>query len=191
MKIRLYLCVFLSVLLLSGCVVIGLRQHYSFLSKEERGLVVWTNLEDSLKNIKNDERIYAITGGQMHEMIKDCERAMIYCWSPHCTSEHCVSLDYLQRNCNEKSVELFVIVDYFDDAFCQISSLTDHPLFIINSKYYGSEYCKRLERLFFVDLLGENEYKNQEENFWYRYIYFENGNFVTLMQDPSELNYKL
>lgn len=168
-----------------GITTLGIRQHYDDLSKEEQSLVVWTQPEEFMGDVANDGRIYAITGEQLREMIEECPRALLYIWDPICKSEKCVSLEYLQRLCNEQSVELYVIVEYFYGAFSQNIELTDHPLFVKNSEVYGTDRCKPLEKMFLVDLLGNHVYDENAETMWHRYIYFEDGKFVETMREPT------
>lgn len=168
-----------------GISVLGVRQHYDDLSKEEQALVVWTQPEEFMEHVVNDGRIYAITGKQLRIMIEKSHRALLYAWDPICKSEKCVSLEYLQRACNEQSVELYVIVDYFFGAFSQNTELTDHPLFVKNSEVYGTDRCEQLSKMFLVDLLGNLIYNENTETIWYRYIYFEDGKFVKTMREPS------
>ncbi len=168
-----------------GITVLGVRQHYDDLSKEEQSLVVWTQPEEFMGDVANDGRIFAVTGKQLRDMIKECSRALLYAWDPVCTSERCVSLEYIQRLCKEQSVELYVVVDYFFGAFSQNTELTDHPLFVINSKVYGTDRCKPLSKMFLVDLLGNHIYDENAKTMWHRYMYFEDGNFVKTMREPS------
>ncbi|MBP9994816.1 MAG: hypothetical protein KBT67_07775 [bacterium] len=168
-----------------GISMLGVRQHYDDLSKEEQSLVVWTQPEEIMGHVANDGRIYAITGGQLRMMIEESPRALLYTWDPVCKSEKCVSLEYLQRLCNEQSVELYVVVDYFFGAFSQNAELTDHPLFVKNSEVYGTDRCEPLSKMFLVDLLGEHIYNENAETIWYRYMYFEDGKFVKTIREPS------
>lgn len=165
----------------------GIRQHFDDLSEEERHSVVWTNRDDTLKNIKNDGRIYAITGNQLSDMLSDYPQALVYEWSPTCKSDKCVSLNYIQHFCDENSVELFVVVDSFQGAFTQITELTQHPLFVRNSLIYGSKRSKVLCERFYIDLLGNDIYEKHKDELRQRYLYFENGDFVKVLREPSEL----
>ena len=169
-----------------GIRVLGVRQHYDDLSEEEKSSVVWTHPEEHIGDVANDGRIYAITGRQLRMMIEECPRAVLYCWDPFCKSEVCVSLHHLQRRCNEHSVKLFVVADFFFGAFTQNLALTDHPLFVKNSEVYGTDRCATLQKLFFIDLLGDSVYNENAETFlWHRYLYFEDGKFVDVITNPD------
>lgn len=174
----------LSLFLFSGCRVLGVRTHFERdLDIEERQKVIWMQECDAIDNLKNDGCIYAITGTQLKKCLARSEKALVYHWDPHCSSEFCHPLSVVQHFCEEHDVDLFVITEFFMDCFSQIKSLKDFPLLAINERYYATDNCQRLENLFYTDLIGEDIYKQNAEISWYRYSYYENGNFVAFVRD--------
>ena len=168
----------------SGCIVMGYRNHFSRdLTPEQQSKVVWDATDNDLLSMENDGRIYAINGKQMQKMVQANPKAIVYQWSPHCTSEACLFLSAIQTLCDNNGIALFVVADYFHDAFSQ-NQVLSHPLFIANEKHYKTDVCHKLEKRFYIDLLGENTYNETKEISWYRYAYFENGKFVKYIEDP-------
>ena len=181
-------CTILILLLLlifqSGCVVMGYRTHFSRdLTPEQQSKVVWGATDDELLSLTNDGRIYAINGKQMKQLVEAQPKAMVYQWSPHCTSENCQPLSAMQSFCDQNGIALFVVADYFHESFSQIHALSG-PLYIADERYYKTSVCPKLEKRFYIDLLGEETYNETKEINWYRYAYFENGRFVKYLEDP-------
>ena len=152
------------------------------LTDEQKNNVCWTSDSISLIGMKNDNRIYAINAHQMKELLKTNEKAIIYQWSPHCSSENCTSLGLTQSYCDEKGIELYVVVDYYADAFSQIESIKN-PLLSISERYYNTELTQELSELFYKELLGE---KYDKKNY-HRFYYFENGEFVRTYDSVNNL----
>ena len=142
------LFILLSLLVIQGCVIIGYRNHFSRdLTPEQQSKVVWNTPDERLLSLKNDGRIFAINGKQMQKMVQPHPKAIVYQWSPHCTSEACLSLSAIQT-------------------------------------HYKTDVCHKLEKRFYIDLLGEENYNATKEISWYRYAYFEKGKFVRYIRDP-------
>ena len=145
--------------------------------------MVWDATDNDLLSMENDGRIYAINGKQMQKMVQAHPKAIVYQWSPHCTSEACLSLSAIQTLCDNNGIALFVVADYFHDAFSQ-NQVLSRPLFIADEKHYKTDVCNKLKKRFYIDLLGESTYNATKDISWYRYAYFENGEFVKYIEDP-------
>ena len=167
-----------------GCAIIGYRTHFlRDLTKEEQRRVVWDATDNELPSLANDGRIYAINGNQMMQLVEAQPKAIVYRWSPHCSSESCLPLSAMQTFCDQNGIALFVVADYFHESFSQIHALSN-PLYIANERYYKTSVCPKLEKLFYTDLLGEETYNATKDISWYRYTYFESGRFVKYLKDP-------
>lgn len=179
----------ISILLLlivfqSGCVVMGYRTHFSRdLTPEQQSKVIWGTIDDELLSLTNNGRIYAINGKQIKQLVEAQPKAIVYQWSPHCSSENCLSLSAMQSFCDQNGIALFVVADYFHESFSQIHALSN-PLYIADERYYKTTVCQKLEKRFYIDLLGEESYNKTKDISWYRYAYFENGEFVKYLKDP-------
>lgn len=184
---KLFLFIALA-LVMQSCIcvhVIGRKTHFMRdLTDEQKNNVCWTSDSISLIGMKNDNRIYAINAHQMKELLKTNEKAIIYQWSPHCSSENCTSLGLTQSYCDEKGVELYVVADNYNDAFSQIEDIKN-PMFSINSGYYvkTNYLLNKLQEQFYKELLGE---KYDKKNY-HRFYYFENGEFVRMYDSVVNL----
>jgi hypothetical protein len=163
--------------------VIGRKTHFMRdLTDEQKNNVCWTTDSISLIGMKNDNRIYAINAHQMKELLKTNEKAVIYQWSPHCSSENCTSLGLTQSYCDEKGIELYVVIDYYADAFSQIESIRN-PLLSISERHYNTELAQELREIFYKELLGD---KYDKKNYS-RFYYFENGEFLKTYNSINNL----
>ena len=151
------------------------------LTSEQKNMVCWTSDTTSLEDLANDGRIYAVNPNQMRELLKTKEKVVIYKWLPICTSENCTSLGLTQSYCDEKGIELYVIADSYKEAFLQIESIKN-PLFSINIDYFDED-VKHCDEEFYKELLGD---KYDKKNY-YRFYYFENGEFVRTYDSVNSL----
>ena len=87
-----------------------------------------------------------------------------------------------QSYCGENGIELYVVVDYYADAFSQIESIKN-PLFSINERHYNTEVTEKLQEIFYKELLGD---KYDKKNY-HRFYYFENGEFVRTYDSVNNL----
>lgn len=174
---------------LNGCFVniVGHKMHFERdLSLEEQQKVVWTTEDKSICDLENDSLVYAVSGEQLKNCITQYDKVLVYYWDPHCSADACHPLSAMQYFCDEKDIEFFVIVEYYWDCFSQIGSLKSHPLLVANERHYGTDKCRKLDELFFTDLIGKENYERNKEISWYRYAYFEHGDFVKFVNDPFE-----
>lgn len=86
--------------------------------------------------------------------------------------------------CDEQGIEFFTVAEFYMDCFSQIGSLKSHPLLVANERYYGTDKCRKLYELFLTDLIGKENYEKNKEISWFRYVYFEHGDFVRFVNDP-------
>ena len=186
MKSKFFTLPMLLILLViqSGCVVIGYRNHFSRdLTPEQQSKVVWDATDDDLLSMENDGRIYAINGKQMQKMVQANPKAIVYKWSPHCTSEACLSLSAIQTLRDNNGIALFVVADYFHDAFSQ-NQVLSRPLFIADEKHYKTDVCNKLKKRFFIDLLGESTYNATKDISWYSTPISRTGSLSNTLEEP-------
>ena len=165
--------------------LVGIRTHFERdLSKEEQQKVVWTSENTSICSLENDSLVYAISGEQLKNCISQYDKVIVYYWDAHCSADACHPLSAMQQFCDEQGMEFFVVTEFYMDCFSQIGSLKSHPLLVANERYYGTDKCKKLFELFFTDLIGKENYEKNKEISWYRYLYFEHGDFVKFVRDP-------
>jgi hypothetical protein len=153
---------------------VGLVSKYKKTDKEYPGLLVKTNPNEPICNLTITEtpKVYIINGLQLKNCLKNYQKAIVYIWDPHCTSEQCVSPTLLQQYCNEENTELFVVAEYYDGN--ELTQFYDvkHPILGIDTEYYKSNFTDRYTRLFKEDLAV----KTHKDNYS-RMHYFENGEY--------------
>lgn len=165
--------------------LVGIRTHFERdLSKEEQQKVVWTSENASICGLENDSLVYAISGEQLKKCISQYDKVIVYYWDAHCSADACHPLSAVQYFCDEQGIEFFTVAEFYMDCFSQIESLKSHPLLVANERYYGTDKCRKLYELFLTDLIGKENYEKNKEISWFRYVYFEHGDFVRFVNDP-------
>jgi len=133
----------------------GFYSGYKELPKTTQDSIIFTNTSLDISKIKNDGKIYSITGHQLIESLKKTDSVMVYFWSIYCSSKSCVPLNIIEQYCKNKNLDLFVITEYYHD-FSQIRlqyRSLEKPLFSINEQFYKTQYCNKYIKLFRNDLL--------------------------------------
>jgi hypothetical protein len=171
---------FIGMIFFSGCIITntpGFYSGYSKLTEHEKNNIVFTDPDFDIFNLKNEGKIYSITGFQLQKCILNEKKSLVYIWSPNCNSEKCYSVELLQAYCETNGFSFFLISEYYDmeKMKIEILKLKQYPMFSINERYYNTRYCNKYFKLFVKDLLNNQVF---EENDIYRSIFiFENGKF--------------
>lgn len=138
------------------------------------GLLIKTDNNTPICELKyNPEKpeVYIINGLQLKQCMANYDDAIVYIWAPYCGSKECYSPSLLQKYCDEKNVELFVVTEYYAaDELVQFYQI-ERPLFGIDTKHYCSDFIDKYARCFETDLTGE---KNETG----RMLYFKKGEFM-------------
>ena len=84
-----------------SCAIIrtpGFNSGYKRLTAEEQKRVCFVSSVEEIPD-RNDGRIMAVTAEQLTALLKKNETALLYLWSPRCSSSSCVSLKAVQDYC--------------------------------------------------------------------------------------------
>jgi len=190
MKKTFFLLLILSTSLFSSCSIKlkgsfrGLYSYYKKTVKENPDLLVRADRLVNICEIKFDEKkpkIYMINGKMLKKCIAEHDKAIVYMWATNCKGRFCYSPQILQRECNAKNVELFIVAEYYDNEPMQMNYFTEHPVFGIDTKYYRSNLTSKYRSRFLYDITIQKDILN-------RILYFENGNFVKEYQSIDFLD---
>ncbi|MCF8458826.1 MAG: hypothetical protein K9H62_23055 [Bacteroidales bacterium] len=179
------LLVFILVLI-SSCKIDGtfqgLYSYYNKTKNETPNLLIRLDDSVSICDIAySDSLKIVITNGiELKNCVKLYENSIVYFWSPRCKSKLCYSLELLQNICNEKSIELFIVAEYYDGQFMKKYYNIKKPIFGIDTKYYKSNKTSKYISLFIYDLASKRDIS---QNF----IFLEKGIFVKSFSDIKEL----
>lgn len=182
--------VLLSFNLLSGCVIgnmTGLKSGYKKLSADEKLKIVNLEGDVSIEKLVISDTIYNISSKEIENYLNTMQgELVIYLWSPNCSSSYCYPLEYIHEICLQRNQKLIIIIEYYDMSQIESQKLDklDFPLFSINSKFYGTDFCNRYVNLFFADLL--NMKKVPEEILYKSYFLFTDGQFVKSVSDIAK-----
>lgn len=147
----------------------GLYSYYEREKKQNPDLFVKDN--NGRCDIKNDHRVHLINGNTLKECLKNKEQAVVYIWTINCHSKVCIPLDNLQKLCDEKKVDLYVVAEYYDAAKMKLDYNIERPIFGIDTEHYHSNLTSKYLKSFLKDL-------TQKENTTGRYLYFNKDSLV-------------
>ena len=183
MKYRI-LSILLMVFTITSCIQIsGLTSGYSHLSKQQKERVV--KLKGQISDIQDRSNVYAVTVEQVREFLSTHEKVIVYDYTPFCTSDNCVSPNWLKEFCDEKGAELLVIANIYDDLF---QSLSPHfPMLIIDVDEYGTKRRSKYIDAFYNPLLG----KSQKEINYALYHYFHKGMYMESSNNIKDIRIDL
>lgn len=162
----------LSICITSCSSIPGYYSGYKKLSTEDRQKIKKLESKD-IDTLQNDGNIYIINAEQILGYIKKKDRVLVYDWSPNCTSDICVPLDFIEKFCQEKGLKLLVIMEYYSIDLIPTPQNFSKPIFFIDSQYYHSDYCNKYTQRFYKALSG----KSFKELNYGRHYYFVNGRF--------------
>lgn len=153
-----FLCFMLGSMILQSCVITntpGFYSGYSQLSENEKSKIVFTDPQREICNINTDGKIYSVTGIQLHECISSSQKAIVYFWSPNCSSEKCYNYNFINEYCQDNGYALFFIVEYYDfkKTNAELLSSALSAIYSVNERYYKTKYCNKYMRLFIKDML--------------------------------------
>ena len=168
------LILLLFIYLFSSCHINGALQgmysYYKRTNKVAPNLINILPPNSNICDIKSNggPKVYAITGKQLFSCISNLPKAIIYIWSPKCKSKFCYSLDYVQNIANLHNTDLYIVSEYYDSYFFNVSYNIKNPILGINTESYKTNLTRKYMRKFYSAL----KIKNNEN---YRILYFEFG----------------
>lgn len=109
---------------------------------------------------------------------------LLYVWSPHCSSSVCVSLKTIQDYCDSVNICLYVLTEYYTDAWVQNKYLSK-PMLSINHFYYGTNYCNLYLRRFFAEIIPKD---SAQDILFNRFILFSKGDFVQSYEKVEDID---
>ena len=172
--------------MLQACVIIhtpGFNSGYKRLMYEEKEQIHFVSSVDEIPH-QNDGRIMAITANQLTEMLNNNEKTLLYLWSPHCSSNVCVSLKNIQDFCDKANIHLYVLTEYYTDAFLQ-NKLLSNPMLSVNEFYYKTSYCNLYMKRFLSELMPKERKQSVSYN---RFLLFLNGQYSQSYEKIEEID---
>ncbi len=148
----------------------GLYSYYESAKRANPNLFVEFDPDNILCEAKNSSvpRVYISNGVELRKCAFNINDAVFYIWSPRCKGEFCYSINTLQKKCDAKNIELFVIAEYYDIELMQTNYAIEKPVFAVDTKYYKTDLTSNYRARFVFDLTGGS-------NCTGRFIYLKNG----------------
>lgn len=177
---------FLLLLMLGSCIKIKgeLKGLYSYFDKTDKlypGLLAKPSGNPVCSLIQAETpKVYIINGKQIHDCLARSENAALYFWQPLCHGEFCYAIDVVQRECNKKNLDLYIVSEYYDGESMNRQYTITHPIFGIDIKYYGSSLCDNYVPKFMEDVTGK-KIRNV------KFIVFKNGSVQRIFNRIEEL----
>lgn len=164
---------------LAGCFITnspGFYSGYKKLDADERQSVVVTGAASPVCSIENDRRIYAINGAQLLTCLKDNDTSVVYFWSPNCHSDVCISTSAAQYYCDKRKYKLYVVAEYYDLPKMKQQNTNAAPMYSINSRFYGTDYCNKYTARFAKELAGRT--RLSKNDLFNRFFFFKGDQLV-------------
>jgi hypothetical protein len=175
-------------ILLQGCVVhsSGWYSGYSRMPKEYREKVTFLDAINTVPSLKKEDGIYAITGELLRKRIEAEEKSLVYWWVPHCNTDFCYPLSYIQSYCNSRGITLYVVAHYYDSERMWIEQKNiSAPIVSVNEKHYDTSNTNKYMRLFLNDLFDVE--KLSKEDLYSGIYVFNNGKLVSCTRNLDEI----
>lgn len=173
-------------LLISSCSIKGnfkgLYSYYNSTKSERPEMLISVDKSTSVCEIKqtNIPKIYIINGTQLKQCLLK-EKALIYIWGPKCSSKICVPLEILQRDCNTKGIDLYIVAEYYDTEQMELKYDIKRPIFGIDIEYYKTSLTSKYLSKFIYDITATVDESNN------RFFYFEDGVFIKTYNSIDEV----
>ena len=151
----------------------GFNSGYKRLTAEEQKRICFVSSVEEIPD-RNDGRIMAVTAEQLSTLLKKNDTTLLYLWSPRCSSSSCVSLKAVQDYCDQAKLPLYVLTEYYTDAFPQ-NELLSRPMLSVNEFHYKTSYCNSYMKRFLSELIPDD---NRESDSNHRFLLFSKGSFV-------------
>lgn len=151
----------------------GFNSGYKRLTADEQKRVCFVSSVEEIPD-RNDGRIMAVTAEQLSELLKKNDTMLLYVWSPHCSSSSCISLKAVQDYCDQANLPLYVLTEYFTDAFTQNEFLS-RPMLSVNEFHYKTSYCNSYMKRFLSELIPD-DIRESDSN--HRFLLFSKGSLV-------------
>lgn len=151
----------------------GFNSGYKRLTADEQKRVCFVSSVEEIPD-RNDGRIMAVTAEQLSALLKKNDTTLLYVWSPHCSSSSCVSLKAVQDYCDQANLPLYVLTEYFTDAFTQNEFLS-RPMLSVNEFHYKTSYCNSYMKRFLSELIPDDK---RESDSNHRFLLFSKGSLV-------------
>ena len=134
----------------------GLYSYYKKTNELYPDLLVKPDANDLVCGIAVTEKpqVYIVNGNQIRNCMVQSEHAILYFWSPLCSGEFCYAVNVVQRECNKRNIDLYIVSEYYDGNTMQETYNIGHPIFAIDTEYYRSGLCDRYVPKFMADLTG-------------------------------------
>jgi len=182
----LFLISFISVLLY-GCIITrtpGFYTGYNSLNENDKENIVFINNDSSICKLNDHDKIFAVTGKQLRECLKNNDTSIVYIWAPDCHGQSCILVSACQQYCSSKNYKLYVVAEYYSIKKMQLQNVCDFPMLIANQRYYKKEYVDKLYRQFNKDLTDGEILKNEIQ--YYRFLVFKGDKFIKGKSDLFE-----
>lgn len=125
-------------------------------------------------------QVYMINGSTLRQCLKNFDAVILYRWSPRCKGEFCYSLNALQKECNNKNIELFIIAEYYDLELMTLTYNLKRPVLGIDTEYYKTNLTKKYWPKFLYDVTSHEQIEE-------RFIYLQKGVVMKSFDSLDEL----
>ncbi len=161
--------------------LLGMYSYSDKTAKEHPGFIQRPDMPMCKINGEDTSVVYAVNGKEVKNCITNFDNSLVYIWRARCHSSICISPAYLQRMCDEKGIELFVVAEYYDYPFMTLDYSLKRPIFGVDCDYYRTDRTKKYMKKFLSDLFEPND--DQLKNYFFL---FKEGKMINSGKSVEE-----
>ncbi|MCX6258115.1 MAG: hypothetical protein NTW49_09520 [Bacteroidia bacterium] len=173
--------------IMSGCIITntpGFYTGYNKLNEIDKDYIEFTSIDSNICNLSSKEKIYAITGTQLRECLRNNDTSLVYILAPNCNSKSCILVSACQDYCNNRNYKLYVVAQDYMIKKMKIQNNANFPMLTINHKYYKIDYVNNLVRHFKKDLFSKTNISREHQ--YDRFLFFKSDKLIKTQIDLFE-----
>ncbi len=166
--VRIYLVYFTIACFICSCNIIkieGIYSNYKNASAAQKSTIVYV---DSTTNIYlNSTNVYAIDANTLLFKLKYNPKALVYIWNPNCDNYFCQNIQLVNDWCIANGYTFYLVADQYYFTNFAAQRAYSYPLFVINTKHYGTEKRSKYYYKFIAELVTPYKIFTKPDNFFY------------------------
>lgn len=168
------LCIICIMLMNTACITVSIKApspHSGYVRGVQSEYFEEYLGEEEL--VSNDGKAHVISIEQLQAFACTHDSALIYCWTPHCQGESCLSPYMFERYCQDRNLHPILWMNYIREDMIPDSLSCSIPVYFVDPKPFKSDLYFRYVDKMVKYLTGKKSY---------RYLKYKNGKFSEFVE---------